>query len=104
MNRVNSSFASSRPVAGVYSRKSRQVVQALPGNGQQTGSPASTNDGRTKSVLKTIGGVAIGSLASLALTGGAWAVTTEQLLFLDGWRAVDRAYVDKTFNGVWFMI
>ena len=31
------------------------------------------------------------------------AVTENQLLFLEAWRAVDKAYVDKTFNGVsWF--
>eukprot|EP00892_Ulva_mutabilis_P011902 jgi/Ulvmu1/9084/UM005_0179.1 len=31
------------------------------------------------------------------------AVTSEQLLFLEAWKAVDRAYVDKTFNGQsWF--
>ena len=33
------------------------------------------------------------------------AVTTEQLVFLDAWRAVDRAYVDKGFNGQnWFKV
>ncbi|KAG6431296.1 hypothetical protein SASPL_109375 [Salvia splendens] len=32
-----------------------------------------------------------------------WALTEENLLFLEAWRAVDRAYVDKTFNGQsWF--
>lgn len=31
------------------------------------------------------------------------AITNEQLVFLEAWRAVDRAYVDKTFNGQpWF--
>ena len=35
----------------------------------------------------------------------AHAVTTEQLLYLEAWRAVDRAYVDKTFNGqTWFRV
>jgi carboxyl-terminal processing protease len=35
----------------------------------------------------------------------ALAVTTEQLLFLEAWRAVDRAYVDKGFNGqTWFRV
>ncbi|KAG6478423.1 hypothetical protein ZIOFF_061865 [Zingiber officinale] len=33
----------------------------------------------------------------------ALALTEENLLFLEAWRAVDRAYVDKTFNGQsWF--
>jgi hypothetical protein len=40
-----------------------------------------------------------------AASGVAHAVTTEQLLFLDAWRAVDRAYVDKDFNGqAWFRV
>ena len=35
----------------------------------------------------------------------AHAVTNEQLLYLEAWRAVDRAYVDKTFNGQsWFRV
>ena len=33
------------------------------------------------------------------------AVTQEQLLFLEAWRAVDRAFVDKKFNGQnWFKV
>ncbi|KAK9806765.1 hypothetical protein WJX72_001801 [[Myrmecia] bisecta] len=33
------------------------------------------------------------------------AITNEQLLYLEAWRAVDRAYVDKTFNGQsWFRV
>ncbi|URE20079.1 TSPc [Musa troglodytarum] len=32
-----------------------------------------------------------------------WALTEENLLFLEAWRTVDRAYVDKSFNGQsWF--
>ncbi len=35
----------------------------------------------------------------------AQAITTEQLLFLEAWRAVDRAYVDKSFNNQsWFKV
>ncbi|EFJ50637.1 hypothetical protein VOLCADRAFT_58180, partial [Volvox carteri f. nagariensis] len=35
----------------------------------------------------------------------AHAVSSEQLLFLEAWRAVDRAYVDKSFNGQsWFRV
>lgn len=35
----------------------------------------------------------------------AQAITNEQLLYLEAWRAVDRAYVDKTFNGnSWFRV
>jgi hypothetical protein len=33
------------------------------------------------------------------------AITNEQLLYLEAWRAVDRAYVDKSFNGnSWFRV
>ncbi|XP_042487386.1 carboxyl-terminal-processing peptidase 2, chloroplastic isoform X2 [Macadamia integrifolia] len=32
-----------------------------------------------------------------------WALTEENLLFLEAWRTIDRAYVDKNFNGQsWF--
>ncbi|GAV62212.1 PDZ domain-containing protein/Peptidase_S41 domain-containing protein [Cephalotus follicularis] len=32
-----------------------------------------------------------------------WALTEENLLFLEAWRTIDRAYIDKTFNGhSWF--
>jgi len=41
--------------------------------------------------------------AAAALAPAAGAITENQLLFLEAWRAVDRAYVDKTFNGQsWF--
>merc|ERR1712070_557591 len=49
--------------------------------------------------------------ASVALAGALFlstpriadAVTENQLVFMEAWRAVDKAYVDKTFNGVsWF--
>jgi hypothetical protein len=55
-------------------------------------------------------GVATKALAALcaAVTvlcaaGEGAAITDNQLLFLEAWRAVDKAYVDKTFNGqTWF--
>jgi hypothetical protein len=38
-----------------------------------------------------------------ALTFAASALTEENLVFLEAWRTVDRAYIDKTFNGQnWF--
>ncbi len=41
----------------------------------------------------------------LAAPPAADAVTQEQLLFLEAWRAVDRAFVDKKFNGQnWFKV
>jgi len=44
----------------------------------------------------------IGGPASF-MTQPTWALTEENLIFLEAWRTVDRAYVDKTFNGQsWF--
>jgi len=41
--------------------------------------------------------------AAATLAPAAGAISENQLLFLEAWRAVDRAYVDKTFNGqTWF--
>lgn len=43
--------------------------------------------------------------ATLLAASPATAITTEQLLYLEAWRAVDRAYVDKTFNNNnWFKV
>eukprot|EP00955_Chlamydomonas_euryale_P029227 308094-Chlamydomonas_euryale.AAC.1 len=64
---------------------------------------------------RLLAGVAGAALALGALLGGqgdvlapppaAHAITTQQLLFLEAWRAVDRAYVDKGFNGqTWFRV
>lgn len=51
---------------------------------------------------------AAAAAAVLALGPGCFpsqAVTSEQLLFLEAWRAVDRAYFDKSFNGQnWFKV
>lgn len=51
--------------------------------------------------------VAVPAIAPPTIVPGdaAHAVTNEQLLYLEAWRAVDRAYVDKTFNGQsWFRV
>jgi hypothetical protein len=56
--------------------------------------------------------LAAAAAAAAAVVLGPWcvppsaqAVTNEQLLFLEAWRAVDRAYVDKSFNGQnWFKV
>lgn len=42
--------------------------------------------------------------ASVALSNTpSWALSEENLLFLEAWRTIDRAYIDKTFNGQsWF--
>jgi hypothetical protein len=55
-----------------------------------------------------LGLAAAATAAAVALSPPALpaqAVTNEQLLFLEAWRAVDRAYVDKSFNGQsWFKV
>ena len=43
------------------------------------------------------------TLASLVDAPPSEAITANNLLFLEAWRAVDKAYVDKTFNNInWF--
>lgn len=62
---------------------------------------------------RAAGALLAATVAAAATLGGvpglqpppAEAVTQEQLLFLEAWRAVDRAYVDKKFNGQnWFKV
>ena len=58
---------------------------------------------RTVGLLAAAAVAAAGALGPAAAPQPAGAVTQEQLLFLEAWRAVDRAYVDKKFNGQnWF--
>ena len=61
--------------------------------------------------IKNLNGLAASAALVAALSFSALspplsqAVTSEQLLFLEAWRAVDRAYVDKGFNGQsWFRV
>ncbi|KAG7674593.1 putative C-terminal processing peptidase, chloroplastic [Nannochloris sp. 'desiccata'] len=56
---------------------------------------------------RAVAALAAGVLATSTLLPNlpANAVTNEQLLYLEAWRAVDRAYVDKKFNGQnWFKV
>ncbi|XP_002985444.2 carboxyl-terminal-processing peptidase 2, chloroplastic [Selaginella moellendorffii] len=47
--------------------------------------------------------LSIALIASAPNNLSAWALTEENLLFLEAWRTIDRAYVDKSFNGQsWF--
>nr|XP_043610185.1 carboxyl-terminal-processing peptidase 2, chloroplastic [Erigeron canadensis] len=52
--------------------------------------------------------VVLGMMLFMAITipvskSPSWALTEENLLFLEAWRTIDRAYVDKGFNGQsWF--
>jgi carboxyl-terminal processing protease len=52
-----------------------------------------------------VAAAALAALCVAATPQPAPPVTNEQLLYLEAWRAVDRAYVDKKFNGQnWFKI
>jgi C-terminal processing protease CtpA/Prc len=65
-------------------------------------SDAGVTHGPWQKLTSVAAALAVGITAT---AGVAHAVTTEQLLFLDAWRAVDRAYVDKDFNGqAWFRV
>lgn len=57
-------------------------------------------------LISPVAGMVIGVPAAVIVPAdAAHAVTNEQLLYLEAWRAVDRAYVDKTFNGQsWFRV
>ncbi|KAD5803653.1 hypothetical protein E3N88_15013 [Mikania micrantha] len=52
--------------------------------------------------------LALGMMLFMAIAvpvskSSSWALTEENLLFLEAWRTIDRAYVDKSFNGQsWF--
>lgn len=53
-------------------------------------------------------GVVFGVMLAMTLSASvtdtpSWALSEENLLFLEAWRTIDRAYVDKSFNGQsWF--
>ncbi|KAI4342618.1 hypothetical protein MLD38_027224 [Melastoma candidum] len=59
----------------------------------------------SRALGKWVVGVMLLMSFSLALTNSSpsWALSEENLLFLEAWRTIDRAYVDKSFNGQsWF--
>uniref|UniRef100_A0A7C9EX31 C-terminal processing peptidase n=1 Tax=Opuntia streptacantha TaxID=393608 RepID=A0A7C9EX31_OPUST len=54
-------------------------------------------------VRLVVGVVLFMSVCFAANQSPSWALTEENRLFLEAWRTIDRAYVDKTFNGQnWF--
>lgn len=76
-----------------------------------TGSPKSVIDfsGKIKHhvaihfVRLVIGAMVVMSISVAVSKTPSWALTEENLLFLEAWRTIDRAYVDKSFNGQsWF--
>ena len=53
--------------------------------------------------VRLLAGVMLVVSVSFAFSKPSWALTEENLLFLEAWRTIDRAYVDKSFNGQsWF--
>ncbi|XP_027165622.1 carboxyl-terminal-processing peptidase 2, chloroplastic isoform X1 [Coffea eugenioides] len=56
------------------------------------------------SFCRVVCGVMLAVTLSAAVSKSpCWALSEENLLFLEAWRTIDRAYVDKTFNGQsWF--
>ncbi|XP_015941037.1 carboxyl-terminal-processing peptidase 2, chloroplastic [Arachis duranensis] len=53
--------------------------------------------------VRLVTGVMLVMSISLASSNPSWALTEENLLFLEAWRVIDRAYIDKSFNGQsWF--
>ncbi len=58
---------------------------------------------RDFTALAAAAAVAMSSFGNPFHPPKATAITSNNLLFLEAWRAVDKAYVDKTFNGItWF--
>ncbi|XP_004495252.1 carboxyl-terminal-processing peptidase 2, chloroplastic isoform X1 [Cicer arietinum] len=53
--------------------------------------------------VRFVAGVMLVVSVSLSSNNTSWALTEENLLFLEAWRTIDRAYIDKSFNGQsWF--
>ncbi|KAK7278533.1 hypothetical protein RJT34_23563 [Clitoria ternatea] len=53
--------------------------------------------------VRLVAGVMLVMSVSLASSEPSWALSEENLLFLEAWRTIDRAYIDKSFNGQsWF--
>ena len=84
----------------------RRIVRAAqpPSSSSPSSSPSSSSSSTT--VARQLTSLALAGLLTLgSLPLPAAAVTNEQLLYLEAWRAVDRAYVDKAFNGQsWFRV
>ncbi|CAM8918170.1 unnamed protein product [Rhodiola kirilowii] len=55
-------------------------------------------------LIQLVVGVMVAMTVSFAVSKTpSWALSEENLLFLEAWRTIDRAYVDKNFNGQsWF--
>jgi carboxyl-terminal processing protease len=65
-----------------------------------------SDDARREAMPRVAMRAAVGAVVAMAVAASdAEAITENQMLYLEAWRAVDKAYVDKTFNGVnWFKL
>ncbi|KAK4425370.1 Carboxyl-terminal-processing peptidase 2, chloroplastic [Sesamum alatum] len=55
------------------------------------------------SIRLIVGVMLVMTLGAAVTKTPSWALSEENLLFLEAWRTLDRAYIDKTFNGQsWF--
>jgi hypothetical protein len=94
-----------RPQLRPFASAAKPGVRAAP---EPRGVPAKPSNEAfvTPGPWQKLASVAAALAVGITATAGvAHAVTTEQILFLDAWRAVDRAYVDKDFNGqAWFRV
>ncbi|CAL5221069.1 g3193 [Coccomyxa viridis] len=89
------------PKKGIERRPCRRSAAVQRGSGQAVCSVCR----RLQQVGMAVGSVGLSAAILLSSVQAAHAVTPEQLLFLEAWRAVDRAYVDKSFNGQsWFKL
>jgi hypothetical protein len=88
-----------------FASATKHIVKTAPEPREAAVQPIS-DAGVTHGPWQKLTSVAAALAVGITATAGvAHAVTTEQLLFLDAWRAVDRAYVDKDFNGqAWFRV
>ncbi|XP_010556938.1 PREDICTED: carboxyl-terminal-processing peptidase 2, chloroplastic isoform X2 [Tarenaya hassleriana] len=54
-------------------------------------------------LVRLVSVLLVSSISVVLTESPSWALTEENLLFLEAWRTIDRAYIDKTFNGQsWF--
>ncbi|EOA18549.1 hypothetical protein CARUB_v10007107mg [Capsella rubella] len=54
-------------------------------------------------LVRLVSVLLVSSISVVTTDSPAWGLTEENLLFLEAWRTIDRAYIDKTFNGQsWF--
>ncbi|KAJ0232936.1 Carboxyl-terminal-processing peptidase 2 [Hirschfeldia incana] len=54
-------------------------------------------------LVRLVSVLLVSSISVVTTDSPSWGLSEENLLFLEAWRTIDRAYIDKTFNGQsWF--